>query len=183
MPAQVDGVGPPAACGQRVERGAPGVAGLPTAVQEDHRRGRRIADLVGRDQIRPELVALGHVLRQAEAADELGRLHVAGGAKRVSVMHNRPLHFFPEKGDLDKFLAEVARRPWGANWFGLFSAHQMGTCRMGGDRNYPVKPNGETREVRNLYVADGSLFPSASGTNPMLSIQALAWWVAQNMKH
>ncbi|MBP6826724.1 MAG: GMC family oxidoreductase N-terminal domain-containing protein [Saprospiraceae bacterium] len=121
-----------------------------------------------------------HLLRGIQ---ESVRLHVAGGAKRVSVMHNRPLHFFPEKGGLDKFLAEVARRPWGANWFGLFSAHQMGTCRMGGDRHYPVKPNGETREVRNLYVADGSLFPSASGTNPMLSIQALAWWVAQNMKH
>jgi len=54
----------------------------------------------------------------------------------------------------------------------------MGTCRMGGDKDAPVQPNGETREVRNLFVADGSLFPSASGVNPMLSIQALGYYVS-----
>jgi choline dehydrogenase-like flavoprotein len=52
---------------------------------------------------------------------------------------------------------------------------------MGGNNNSPVKPNGETREVRNLYVADGSLFPTASGVNPMLSIQALAFHVSTMM--
>ncbi|MBK7936430.1 MAG: GMC family oxidoreductase N-terminal domain-containing protein [Lewinellaceae bacterium] len=121
-----------------------------------------------------------HLLRGIQ---ESVRLHAAGGARRVSVMHNRPLHFFSEKGTVDEFLSVIKQRPWGSNWFGLFSAHQMGTCRMGGDRDHPVKPDGATREVRNLYVADGSLFPSASGTNPMLSIQALAYWVAQNIKY
>ncbi len=120
-----------------------------------------------------------HLLRGMQGAV---RLHCAGGADRVSVMHNRPLHFYPGQGSVDEFLAAMLRRRWGTNWFGLFSAHQMGTCRMGGGSDYPVKPDGETREVRNLFVADGSLFPSASGTNPMLSIQALAYWVAQNMK-
>ena len=59
----------------------------------------------------------------------------------------------------------------------------MGTCRIGGsDKLHPVKPTGETREVKGLYVADTSAFPSASGANPMLTVQALAYYVAQQMK-
>ncbi len=110
------------------------------------------------------------------------RLHHASGAERISVMHNQPMHFHRAgKKKLEDFLAEMTQKRWGNNWSTLFSAHQMGTCRMGGGKDYPVKPNGETREVRNLFVADGSLFPSASGANPMLSIQALAYWVARQM--
>jgi choline dehydrogenase-like flavoprotein len=112
---------------------------------------------------------------------EAVRLHAAAGAERVTVLHNQPLHFFPKKDKLSAFLTSVERHNWGVNRFGLFSAHQMGTCRMGGSKDYPVKPNGETREVRNLYVADASLFPSASGTNPMLSIQAMVWHLAQGL--
>jgi choline dehydrogenase-like flavoprotein len=122
----------------------------------------------------------GHLLRGLE---ESARLHAASGVERLSVLHNRPLHFRPGDGPIEAFLPEIRRRNWGKNHFGLFSAHQMGTCRMGGqDKGYPVQPDGRLRALRNLYVADGSLFPSASGTNPMLSIQALAWWVAQEMK-
>jgi choline dehydrogenase-like flavoprotein len=120
-----------------------------------------------------------HLVR---ALQESLRLHHAAGAERVSVMHNQPLHYFPASQRLEDAVAAVAQKKWTPNRFGLFSAHQMGTCRMGGGKDYPVKPDGEAREVRNLYVADGSLFPSASGTNPMLSIQALAHWLAQGMK-
>ena len=120
-----------------------------------------------------------HLLRGLQ---ESVRLHHASGAERVSVMHNQPLHFIPKKERIEDFLPKITERKWGSNHATLFSAHQMGTCRMGGNKDCPVKPNGETREVRNLFVADGSLFPSASGANPMLSIQALAHWVAQQMR-
>ncbi len=43
------------------------------------------------------------------------------------------------------------------------------------------KRTGETREARNLFVADGSLFPSASGANPMLGIMNLARFVAEQI--
>lgn len=119
-----------------------------------------------------------HLLRGMEGCI---RLHAAAGAESVIVPHNRPLRFDPVKENLDTFLARVHAASWGPNWFGLFSAHQMGTCRMGGSKEHPVQPNGETREVRGLFVADGSLFPSASGVNPMLSIQALAVHVGRAM--
>lgn len=120
-----------------------------------------------------------HLLR---AMQESVRMHTAARAREVRVMHNQPERFLPEKHDLEAFLKKIAAKNWAPNRFGLFSAHQMGTCRMGGNAaDYPVKPNGETREVRNLFVADASLFPSASGTNPMLSVQALAYHVARGM--
>jgi len=56
----------------------------------------------------------------------------------------------------------------------LFSAHQMGTCRMGSSSaNSVVKANGETWAVENLYVADASVFPTPSGANPMITTMAI----------
>ncbi|MEO1287530.1 MAG: GMC oxidoreductase [Chloroflexota bacterium] len=33
------------------------------------------------------------------------------------------------------------------------------------------KPTGETWEINNLYVADGSSMPTATGVNPMMSTE------------
>jgi choline dehydrogenase-like flavoprotein len=116
-----------------------------------------------------------------QGAQEVVKLHAAAGAERVTLIRNQAEYFYPKKDNLDHFVQKIASLPWKPNQFGLFSAHQMGTCRMGGNANSPVKPNGETREVKNLFVADASLFPAASGTNPMLSVQALAYYVAGEM--
>lgn len=65
---------------------------------------------------------------------------------------------------------------------GIFCAHQMGTCRMGISPKVSVtKPTGETWEVKDLFVADASLFPTASGVNPMITTEALALHVADNI--
>jgi choline dehydrogenase-like flavoprotein len=109
------------------------------------------------------------------------RLHAQHEVERITVLHNQPLHFNPKKDNLEAILLQMMQKKWDKNRFGLFSAHQMGTCRMGGLADYPVQPNGETREVKGLFVADTSLFPAASGTNPMLSVQALASWVARHV--
>lgn len=54
-------------------------------------------------------------------------------------------------------------------------SHQNGTLRFGTDPNSSVV-NADCRahEVRNLYVADGSFFPSSSAVNPSLTIMANA---------
>ncbi|MBI2994776.1 MAG: GMC family oxidoreductase [Gammaproteobacteria bacterium] len=55
------------------------------------------------------------------------------------------------------------------------STHNMGTARMGDDPARNVCNRwGRTHDIANLYIADGSLFPSAGCENPTLTIVALA---------
>jgi choline dehydrogenase-like flavoprotein len=57
--------------------------------------------------------------------------------------------------------------------------HLMGTCRMGTDPKKSVcTPFGQTHDIRNLFIADGSLFPTATPSNPTLTIQAMATRIA-----
>ena len=52
-------------------------------------------------------------------------------------------------------------------------AHQCGTCRFGTDPQTSVLDiNCRTHEIDNLYVVDGSFFPSNIGSNPTLTIVA-----------
>lgn len=57
-----------------------------------------------------------------------------------------------------------------------FSAtHTMGTARMSENpRDGVTNRYGQTHEVKNLFIADGSLLPSAGAENPTLTIVALA---------
>jgi choline dehydrogenase-like flavoprotein len=53
--------------------------------------------------------------------------------------------------------------------------HELGGCRMGRDpRSSVVDADCRTHDVPNLYVVDGSVFPSASEKNPTHTIMALA---------
>ena len=55
------------------------------------------------------------------------------------------------------------------------ATHNMGTARMGSDRETSVCNRwGQTHDVDNLFVSDGSLFTSAGCENPTLTIVALA---------
>lgn len=122
-----------------------------------------------------------HMLRGIR---EAAHLHRAAGAECLVMPHNR--HLLIELGTdaaLDASLRDLESWGWGPNQFTMFSAHQMGTCRMGGDaRRYPLTPEQESREVRELFVTDASVFPASSGVNPMLTIQALAHYAAQGIK-
>jgi choline dehydrogenase-like flavoprotein len=54
-------------------------------------------------------------------------------------------------------------------------AHLVGACRMGSDtRNSVVDKFGRSHDVANLFVCDGSVFPTQGSANPGLTIQALA---------
>lgn len=63
------------------------------------------------------------------------------------------------------------------------SQHPLGTCRMGTSPHHAVvNPNGETYEVRDLYVADGSILPTSLGVNPQLTIMAMATRIAWKLR-
>jgi long-chain-alcohol oxidase len=53
----------------------------------------------------------------------------------------------------------------------------MGTSR----KTSATKHTGETWDVKNLFVADSSLFPTAIGINPMVTIQAISLSVSRHI--
>ncbi len=56
------------------------------------------------------------------------------------------------------------------------TCHQHGTARMGSDPTKSVLNEwGQAYDVENLYVLDGSPFPTSLGVNPTLTIMANAW--------
>lgn len=55
------------------------------------------------------------------------------------------------------------------------ATHNMGTARMGTNpRTSVCNPWGQSHDIDNLYICDGSLFPTAGCENPTLTIVALA---------
>lgn len=62
-------------------------------------------------------------------------------------------------------------------------AHQVGTAVMGKDAAASVlNTDNRTHDVENLYVVDGSFFPSSSHCNPALTIAANALRVGDKIK-
>lgn len=68
------------------------------------------------------------------------------------------------------------------NWCGAGSAHQMGSCRMGANpKTSALDPEGRVWGAKNLWVADASALPEASGVNPMVTTMAVARGTARNI--
>jgi choline dehydrogenase-like flavoprotein len=67
-------------------------------------------------------------------------------------------------------------------WTGLVSTHVQGSCRMGDDpARSVVDRNGESHDVKRLFVGDASLVPRTLSVNPSLTIMALATRLAQHL--
>jgi choline dehydrogenase-like flavoprotein len=107
------------------------------------------------------------------------RLHEAAGAHQIyPLAAGAPTWRRGE--DLDAFIAGVRRIPLRAGGYKLFSAHQMGSCRMGTDPATSVAgPLGELHDTKGVWIGDGGAFPTSSGINPMVSIMALAHRTAE----
>jgi choline dehydrogenase-like flavoprotein len=61
--------------------------------------------------------------------------------------------------------------------------HLLGTCRMGHDpERSVVNAWGRSHDVRNLFIVDGSIWVTGGGVNPTSTIQALALYIADQMK-
>ncbi|MGB8346145.1 MAG: GMC family oxidoreductase N-terminal domain-containing protein [Ktedonobacteraceae bacterium] len=124
-----------------------------------------------------------HGLRQA------ARVHLAAGATSILSLHNKRTRLDRPRGgevsalQLHEFDRQLERHGMGPNRVMMFTAHQMGTCRMGADpRRAVTDEHAQVYGVKGLFVCDGSLFPAASGVNPMLSIMGLAHRASQYIK-
>lgn len=105
------------------------------------------------------------------------------GALEIGTCHykdfgwNAPHDTENEEGSppLPEYLDSISRRGIELHDFGVFSAHQMGTCRMSVNPSRGVvDQNGETWDCEDLYVMDASTFPTASGANPMMTVLSIS---------
>ena len=133
-------------------------------------------------EYRPGARELSHLKRGLVAAV---RAHIAAGAEEVITLHSRPHVLQIRRANaaaIDDYCSGLMSSAIDRNWSTLFSAHQMGTTRMGSDPRRDVcDPTGRIAGVSGLYVADGSLFPASSGVNPMITIMALAHMVGSEL--
>lgn len=123
------------------------------------------------------------------------RILEAAGALELASSHAKRLVYYPQGGkrapypaentygSFEAYLKAVEAEGLRSNTFALFSAHQMSSCRIAGDSGRgALSPTGETYAVKNLYVADASALPTASGVNPMITIMGTAHYIAQQIK-
>jgi choline dehydrogenase-like flavoprotein len=111
------------------------------------------------------------------------RVVEAMGARRIFSSHSKWVAYEPRgRGDLESFVRDADACGWGAGQAQLTSFHIMGSARMGGSPDDSVcDPAGQVWGTPGLYVCDGSAFPTASGVNPMVTIEALAHMSARGI--
>jgi hypothetical protein len=108
--------------------------------------------------------ALSEAMR--EAMKTMARVHLAAGAREVLTFHEPPLRIRSERD-----LSAIDSASVAPNRCALFTAHQMGGAPMGEDPGIAIVDSRLKHHlVDNLYVMDGSVFPTALGVNPMISI-------------
>jgi choline dehydrogenase-like flavoprotein len=114
-----------------------------------------------------------HLQRGFEAAAEM--LETVG-AQRIYSSHAAFIGYEPGRsGDRHRFIREIADAGWAQGRAQLTGFHLLGSSRIGTTPSTSAcGPEGETWDVEDLVVCDGSAFPSASGVNPNMSIQALS---------
>lgn len=164
------------------------------AVTRDGGEGRVRATKHGGVRIDYRLDAPGEATLR-HALGSMARIARAAGAREIVAL-GMPPRWFGRGGrstaseqSFTAFSQELANFDFRPNRGTVFSAHQMGTARMGGSpARHACDPGGrvrlsgsDDRVVRGLYVADGSLFPTGLGVNPMITIMALARRVGRSV--
>ena len=106
-----------------------------------------------------------------EAWQSMARIQFAAGAREVLPLHS-DASAYASLAHAERAISALPANAMGA---AIFSAHVMGGCAMGGDaRDSVVDSEGRHHQVENLYVIDGSVFPTSLGVNPQMSIYGLA---------
>jgi choline dehydrogenase-like flavoprotein len=97
----------------------------------------------------------------------------AAGASRVVPVHmDTRSDGYASLAETKKAIADLSLEALRTQ---LFSAHVMGGCAMGEDpKTSVVRSDGKYHHLGNLWVFDGSIFPTSLGANPSLTIYAMA---------
>jgi len=113
------------------------------------------------------------------AQKRLAEAQLASGATEVHTLHD-PSVRITKKEEID---ALVDAAPYEPCRVPVFTAHQMGGCAMGDDASRAVVRSEDLRHhrVENLWVIDGSVFPTSLGVNPQESIYGLARLMATRL--
>ncbi len=144
------------------------------AVQRDHGHGRVTLDAAGEAEVTYPLDDEVDRAVTAHALRSMAQLHVAAGARAMVDLH--PARDVWTRGqDIDGYADRIAGRRLGKGGRVLFCAHQMGSARMGSDpTTSSTTPEGRLHDVDNVWIGDTSVFPTAVGSNPMLTCMAMA---------
>ena len=154
------------------------------------RRGGKVASLIlllrDRGHGRVTIDGRGQALVWYPLDDPLDRRHFRRGLAEVARIHEAaeaseiiglaagvpPWH---RGDDPEAWIERLAAVPPGASGQPVFSAHQMGSARMGTNPASSVAdPRGELHDTPGVWIGDSSAFPTAAGVNPMVTCQALA---------
>jgi len=100
----------------------------------------------------------------------MAEIQFAAGGKSVMPVHGDGV-VYTTWHDAQAAIAALTLKPLVTT---VVSAHVMGGCALGPDpKRAAVDVTGRYHHLDNLYVLDGSLFPTSIGANPQLSIYAL----------
>jgi choline dehydrogenase-like flavoprotein len=144
------------------------------AVTRDRGSGRVTVDDRGEAVVTYPLDDPLDRLHRREALGAMARLHEAAGAYAILDLAPK-VPIWRRGDDLDAYITGIGEFESGAGGRVVFTAHQMGTARMGVDPTASAAdPWGQLFDVKGVWIGDTSAFPTAVGTHPMLTCMALA---------
>lgn len=130
----------------------------------------KLCYVMGASEIRPQLPGIPSFIVDRDGDPELQARHKDG---------TDPEFTDPKFAAWLKKIRKIGNKPPVGAWT---SAHQMGSCRMSSKPSTGVvDPKGKVWGHDNLYIADASVFPSASGVNPMVTVMSIADYISRQL--
>jgi choline dehydrogenase-like flavoprotein len=112
------------------------------------------------------------------ATEKMTEAFFAIGAKKVLPIHKDA----KELTDPNSYQQALLELKMQKHYLKLFSAHVMGGCSIGKDeKKSVVNLEGKHHNLQNVWVMDGSIFPTSIGANPMESIFGFSEMLATKM--
>ena len=112
----------------------------------------------------------------------LAEIYFRAGADKVLITYRKPLTITREEYERNPKIIHEKVRPdeCGEDMMFLGAVHPQGGNRMGTDpEDSVVDEHCIHHSIRNVVVCDASVFPTATGVNPMLTIMGIATRVAE----